>query len=62
MRGDRDTLLLLAEKRRARTGPDGRPRFNLSWEDAATSAATAMRLAQASVSCADGAAAEVAPA
>ena len=62
MRGDRDTLLVLAETRRARTGPDGRAHFDLSWDDAIKSSATAMRLAQASVSCVDGAASEAAPA
>jgi hypothetical protein len=47
---DRSLLLRLAAKRRERTGPDGRPTFDLTADERERSAHTAMRLADASKS------------
>ena len=49
MRHDHDTLLRLAQNRQRRI-VNGRPRFDLTVEDAEASAYAAMRLAEASKS------------
>lgn len=50
MRHDRDTLTRLAENRRQRLQPNGRPVFALTAQEIERSTRTAMRLADASKS------------